>query len=96
LDHSKTFFRLKFVLIFDKEVFFFPLKKVGGSMQELDDAGTYYDLGARQVTSAGVVHYMCTRNNNFSNRDQKGELVSSENQFVDGYVGAMGATLNLP
>ena len=41
-------------------------------MQELDDAGTYYDLGARQVTSAGVVHYMCTRNNNFSNRDQKG------------------------
>jgi hypothetical protein len=54
------------------------------------------DLGARQVTSTGVVHYMCTRNNNFSNRDQKGELVTCENQFVDGYVGAMGATLNLP
>ena len=65
-------------------------------MQELDDAGTYYDLGPRQITSQGVVHYMCTRNNNFSNRDQKGELFINENEFLEAYVGAMGATLDLP
>jgi hypothetical protein len=65
-------------------------------MQELDDAGTYYDLGPRQITSQGVVHYMCTRNNNFSNRDQKGEMLIHENEFVEAYVGAMGATLDLP
>lgn len=65
-------------------------------MQELNDAGTYFDMGLKALGTSGVVHYMCTRNNNFSNRDQKGEIVSYENQFVDEYVGALGATLNLP
>ena len=47
-------------------------------MSELDDAGTYYDLGPKKITQSGVYHYMCTRNNNFSNRSQKGRLVVRE------------------
>ena len=42
-------------------------------MEELDDAGTYYNMGLRRITIPGVYNYMCTRNNNFSNRSQKGE-----------------------
>ena len=44
-------------------------------MDELDDAGTYFDLGPRKMIMPGTYHYMCTRNNNFSNRSQKGKLV---------------------
>jgi len=50
----------------------------GGNMDELNDAGTYFDLGPRQVTTYGIYHYVCTRNNNFSNRDQKGKIVVSD------------------
>eukprot|EP00112_Aurelia_sp_Birch-Aquarium-sp1_P011612 Seg2440.3 transcript_id=Seg2440.3/GoldUCD/mRNA.D3Y31 product="Protein DD3-3" protein_id=Seg2440.3/GoldUCD/D3Y31 len=46
-----------------------------GSGDELDKAGTNFDWGARKVTSAGTFFYMCTRNNNFSNRSQKGKIV---------------------
>jgi len=49
----------------------------GGEMSELDDAGTYFDLGPRKMTVSGIWHYLCTRNNNFSNRSQKGKVVSS-------------------
>ena len=41
-------------------------------MVDLDDAGTYFNLGLRQVTQVGTYYYVCTRNNNFSNRSQKG------------------------
>jgi hypothetical protein len=44
----------------------------GGEMSELDDAGTYFDLGLRQCTQQGIYNYLCTRNNNFSNRSQQG------------------------
>ncbi|KAL5014549.1 hypothetical protein ScPMuIL_008819 [Solemya velum] len=47
----------------------------GGEMSELDDAGTYFDLGPRNVTKTGTFHYMCTRNNDFTNRDQKGRII---------------------
>ena len=46
-------------------------------MSELDDAGTYFDLGPRKITGSGVYNYMCTRNNNFSNRSQKGKIIVS-------------------
>jgi len=46
----------------------------GGEMSELDDAGTYFDAGPRKCTTNGVFNYMCTRNNNFSNRSQKGKI----------------------
>lgn len=45
---------------------------MGGEMSELDDAGTYFDLGPRKMTSSGISRYLCTRNNNFTNRSQKG------------------------
>jgi len=36
----------------------------------------YYDFGVRQITGrAGAYHYLSTRNNNFSNRSQKGLIV---------------------
>ena len=47
----------------------------GGEMSELDDAGTYFDLGPRKVTQRGTYYYMCTRNNNFTNRSQKGKII---------------------
>uniref|UniRef100_F6TGA3 Self-marker protein n=1 Tax=Ciona intestinalis TaxID=7719 RepID=F6TGA3_CIOIN len=47
-------------------------KQFGGDMDELNEAGTYFDLGLRKITSTGIYSYMCTRNNNFSNRSQKG------------------------
>lgn len=47
----------------------------GGDMTELNDAGTYYNAGPRKVTGTGTYHYMCTRNNNFSNRSQKGKII---------------------
>ena len=68
----------------------------GGSLEELNDAGTYFDLGLRQITSSGVSHYMCTRNNNFSNRDQKGEIVVAENQFNDKNIGSEGGSVKFP
>ncbi|XP_071805948.1 protein DD3-3-like [Asterias amurensis] len=49
-----------------------------GEMSELDDAGTFYDSKPLAVTSTGHYHYMCTRNNNFSNRSQKGRIVSKD------------------
>lgn len=42
--------------------------------EKLDDADAYFDFGPTQMTKTGTYHYMCTRNNNFSNRDQKGTI----------------------
>ena len=64
-------------------------------MDELNDAGTYYDLGARKVTRTGTYHYMCTRNNNFSNRSQKGKLLVTDSSFMEQYVDQNGATLTV-
>jgi plastocyanin len=44
---------------------------LGGTSPLLNDAPAYFDGGAMQMTQRGVYHYMCTRNNNFSNRSQK-------------------------
>ncbi|XP_065065855.1 protein DD3-3-like [Rhopilema esculentum] len=46
-----------------------------GSGVELDEASVYFDLGPRKVTRSGTYFYMCTRNNNFTNRSQKGKIV---------------------
>lgn len=45
-----------------------------GDLDELDDAATYFDLGPRKITTAGIFRYLCTRNNNFTNRSQKGQI----------------------
>ncbi|KAL5516652.1 hypothetical protein EMCRGX_G002039 [Ephydatia muelleri] len=62
----------------------------GGEMSELDDAGTYFDLGPKQVTQVGTYYYLCTRNNNFSNRDQKSKIIVQSNPYSNARVGALG------
>ncbi|KJE92614.1 hypothetical protein CAOG_03538 [Capsaspora owczarzaki ATCC 30864] len=64
--------------------------QLGGEMSELDDAGTYFDLGPKAVSSLGVYHYLCTRNNNFSNRGQKGTVIVSDNKVVTTALGWNG------
>ncbi len=44
---------------------------LGGNTRELDDAGTYFNAGLVPAPLPGRHNYMCTRNNNFSNRGQK-------------------------
>jgi hypothetical protein len=49
----------------------------GGELSELDDSGTYFDLGIRRCGTASTIgkyHYLCTRNNNFSNRSQQAKV----------------------
>nr|CAB3228244.1 protein DD3-3 [Phallusia mammillata] len=69
---------------------------LGGDMDELNDAGTYFDLGPRKVTQSGNYNYMCTRNNNFSNRSQKGKLVVTDAAFANEYIGALGGSVSVP
>merc|ERR1712025_366898 len=56
-----------------------------GNMEELDDAGTTFCIEPLRVstTSEGLWNFLCTRNNNFSNRSQKGSL-SVSNAYTDG------------
>ncbi|GFO44396.1 protein dd3-3-like [Plakobranchus ocellatus] len=66
-----------------------------GEVSELDDAGTYFNLPPRKVTQQGTYHYMSTRNNNFSNRDQKGQVIVSTNQYVMAAIGWLGGNVTL-
>ncbi|XP_078594983.1 protein DD3-3-like [Branchiostoma floridae x Branchiostoma japonicum] len=65
----------------------------GGEMSELDDVGTYFDLGPRKVTQSGVFHYMSTRNNNFSNRSQKGRVIVVDQPVKTESVGWNGGNI---
>jgi len=65
----------------------------GGHMDQLDDAGTYFDLGPRKITAQGIYHYLCTRNNNFSNRNQAAKIVVSSASVTTGAVGWNGGTI---
>ena len=62
-------------------------------MSELDDAGTYYDLGPRKVTGVATYYYMCSRNNNFTNRSQKGVIIVQANAFTQRRVGINGGNI---
>jgi hypothetical protein len=62
-------------------------------MDELNDAGTYFDLQPRQITSSGAFHYFSSRNNNFSNRDQKGQIIVNENFVSDTLIGLNGGKI---
>ena len=86
---TREIINLKLFTIFD----FDNLGQFGGELSELDDAGTYFDLGPRKVTQAGTYHYMCSRNNNFSNRSQKGKLVVSESRVRHKSFGPRGGVL---
>jgi hypothetical protein len=43
--------------------------------QKLNAASDYFNAGLVQLRSTGTFHYMSTRNNNFTNRSQKGTIV---------------------
>jgi hypothetical protein len=66
----------------------------GGELSELDDAGTYFDLGPKKATDLGVYHYLCTRNNNFSNRDQKAKIVVSYEASESALIGELGGSVS--
>jgi len=67
----------------------------GGEMSELDDAGTYFDLGAWSVTALGTYHYLCTRNNNFSNRSQKGKVIVVQQKVATNVIGWNGGKVEV-
>jgi len=93
LDHNQTFLGWsrgdrQTVAVLDNV-------QLGGEMSELDDAGTYFDLGPRKVTQTGTYYYMCTRNNNFTNRSQKGKIIVQDNAVMFSRVGSAGGTVQL-
>lgn len=51
-----------------------------GNMEELDDAGTSFALEPVKVTRLGCTNFLSTRNNNFSNRSQKGTFCVREGE----------------
>ncbi len=63
----------------------------------LNNATAYFNLDARLITadSTGVYHYFSSRNNDFSNRDQKGQIVVQAYQFLYQLVGQDGYTVTL-
>jgi hypothetical protein len=66
----------------------------GGEQSELDDSGTYFDLGPKKTTEKGIYHYLCTRNNNFSNRDQRAKIVVSDEESNSALIGALGGSVS--
>lgn len=64
-------------------------------MDQLNDARSYFNMGLRKVLTDGVFQYMCTRNNDFSNRDQKGRIISYNYPTVKEYFGWMGGKISL-
>ena len=64
-------------------------------MSEPDDAGTYFDLGAWSVTALGTYHYLCTRNNNFSNRSQKGKIIVVRQKLATNVIGWNGGKIEV-
>lgn len=61
----------------------------------LNKASTYFDLQPRKITQSGIYHYLCTRNNNFSNRNQKGKIVVSKFPTQYKAIGQMGGSLQI-
>jgi len=54
------------------------LAAMGNIDPELNDASPYYDAGILSFNH-GIYYYMSTRNNNFSNRSQKGAIIVNGN-----------------
>merc|ERR1719384_2673980 len=62
-----------------------------GNMEELDDAGTSFQHRPVRMQKTGCTNYLCTRNNNFSNRAQKGKFCVAEGDVGEVMVSAAGA-----
>jgi len=65
-----------------------------GNMEELDDAGTSFNLAPTKMTDKGCWNYMGTRNNNFSNRAQKGTLCVTKAATQDVYISTARTEIN--
>ena len=56
--------------------YFKSYDEVDGSMQnQLNNASPSFKGAIFRIKKKGEYHYMCTRNNNFSNRSQKGSFI---------------------
>jgi hypothetical protein len=67
-----------------------------GELSELDDAGTYFDMPPHKITGPiGVFYYMCSRNNNFSNRSQKGKVVVTQSLVESVPCGVTGCRIGV-
>jgi len=64
-----------------------------GNMEELDDASTSVDMEPVPVTAEGCWNYVSTRNNNFSNRSQKGKLCVTPGSVTNQMVGENGGSV---
>jgi len=69
--------------------------QLGGSMNSLDDAGTYFDLAPHKVTGLGTYYFFCTRNNNFSNRSQKAKIIVLQAPSTVQAIGSQGGVIGM-
>jgi hypothetical protein len=65
-----------------------------GSMEELDDAGTTICMDPVKAEKEGLWNFLCTRNNNFSNRSQKGSLRVFNGAYTRATVDASGGRVS--
>ena len=92
--HNATLFDGEYRILHDLAVL--GPGQFGGEMKQLNDAGPHYDYyqqlgeqGLIKMSKPGTYNYMCTRNNNFSNRSQRGTIVVTQGnpEPNDGNVG---------
>merc|ERR1712176_661289 len=67
-----------------------------GNMEELDDAATSFQHAPVRMNSIGCTNYLSTRNNNFSNRAQKGKFCVANGDVGEVMVQAEGTTWQQP
>jgi len=63
-----------------------------GNMEELDDAAASFQSAPVRMNTQGCTNYLSTRNNNFSNRAQKGKFCVAEGDVGEISVKPEGAT----
>merc|ERR1712045_741036 len=63
-----------------------------GNMEELDDAATSFQHVPVRMNTQGCTNYLSTRNNNFSNRAQKGKFCVAAGDVGEVRVPSEGAT----
>jgi len=65
-----------------------------GNMEELDDAAASFEMKPAVAKETGCWSYVSTRNNNFSNRSQKGILCVGTGDFQEDVAGSTGRTID--
>jgi hypothetical protein len=58
----------------------------GSTDPNLQDVGAYCDVGLVQMNTPGMYEFMSTKNNAYSNRDQKGAIVVEEHGLSTGAI----------